>query len=172
MFEKKKKTLWILMNMNILQSFTICYDPVICTIWLWAPLSHFLCKLLTSTLLCNIFVNTVWVVIPSPGIFLTQGLNLGLLHCRLSHQKCPCDRQCTKMRNIITRTMDAGLRKGGQRDSLRDTFQKCVRAIKKGRDRGRCRRVDHSPLGELIYMQVLHSRGGNKTFFLWSYVSL
>ena len=29
-----------------------------------APLSHFLCKLLTSTLLCNVFVNTVWVVIP------------------------------------------------------------------------------------------------------------
>ena len=37
--------------------------------------------------------------------------------------------------------------------------------MKKGRDRGRCRRVDDSPLGELIYMKVLHSRGGKKTFF-------
>ena len=27
--------------------------------------------------------------------------------------------------------MGAGLRKGGKRDSLRDTFQKCVRAIKR-----------------------------------------
>ena len=61
--------------------------------------------------------------------------------------------------------MDAGLGKGGQRDSLRDTFKKCVRAMKKGRDRGRCRRVDDSPLGELIYMKVLLSRGGKKTLF-------
>ena len=76
------------------------------------------------------------------------------------------------MRNIITLTMDAGLGKGGQRDSLRDTFKKCVRAMKKGRDRGRCRRVDDSPLGELFYMKVLHSSRGKKPFFLWSYVSL
>lgn len=47
--------------------------------------------------------------------------------------------------------MDAGGGKEGWRCSLRDTSQDCVRAMEKGRDKGKYSRVDLSPLGVDLY---------------------
>lgn len=53
----------------------------------------------------------------------------------------------------------------GPKNSPRDTFQNCVRAKGRGREREEERGVDFSPLEGLIYMTVLLSNKKEKNLF-------
>ena len=75
--------MWVCVHVSVAQSCLTLWDPIDCS----PP----------SSSVHGIFQTRIleWVVIPfSRGIFLTQGSNLGLLHCRqtlyhLSHQGSP-----------------------------------------------------------------------------------